>query len=162
MNTLAVWYLTSTYVHVWPVPAYLDMSSVYLAVLNNNRRRCFLVVSCCDGFLKYRTTQWQINTCSPKRHISNILRRICRKEVLVFPRQDTLHRIYLSCPLYYLPPSVCNRASCLIFQNEHFRTAAGALVQWLKLSAWKIGDRGFKPHPGLQVSKKHYVSFSLN
>ena len=24
----------------------------------------------------------------------------------------------------------------------------------LKLSAWKVGDRGFEPHSGLQVSKK--------
>ena len=32
---------------------------------------------------------------------------------------------------------------------------AGALVQWLKLPAnWKVGDRGFEPHSGLQVSKK--------
>ena len=33
----------------------------------------------------------------------------------------------------------------------------GALVQWLKLPAWKIGDRGFEPHSGLQVSKKQKV-----
>ena len=25
---------------------------------------------------------------------------------------------------------------------------------WLKLPAWRVGDRGFKPHSGLQVSKK--------
>ena len=31
---------------------------------------------------------------------------------------------------------------------------AGALVPWLKLPAWKVGDRGFEPHSGLQVSKK--------
>ena len=28
---------------------------------------------------------------------------------------------------------------------------AGALVQWLNLPAWKVGDRGFKPHTGRQV-----------
>ena len=32
--------------------------------------------------------------------------------------------------------------------------SAGALVQLLKLPAWKVGDRGFEPHSGLQVSKK--------
>ena len=37
----------------------------------------------------------------------------------------------------------------------------GALVQWLKLPAWKVGDRGFEPHFGLQVSKKQNVSSPL-
>ena len=31
---------------------------------------------------------------------------------------------------------------------------SGALVQWLKLPAWKDGDRGFKPHSAPYVSKK--------
>ena len=32
-------------------------------------------------------------------------------------------------------------------------------MQWLKLPAWKVGDRGFEPHYGLQVSyKKQNVS----
>ena len=35
---------------------------------------------------------------------------------------------------------------------------AGALLQWLKLSAWKVGGRGFEPHSGLQISKKQNVS----
>ena len=35
------------------------------------------------------------------------------------------------------------------------------LVQWFKPSAWKIGDREFEPHSGLQVSKKQNVSFLL-
>ena len=38
---------------------------------------------------------------------------------------------------------------------------AGALVQWLKLLAWKVRDRGFEPHSGLQVSKKQNVSSTL-
>ena len=40
---------------------------------------------------------------------------------------------------------------------KHFQLVwAGALVQRLKLPVWKVkGDRGFKPHSGLQVSKKH-------
>ena len=38
---------------------------------------------------------------------------------------------------------------------------AVALVHWLKLPAWKVGDRGFEPHSGLQVSKKQSVSSSL-
>ena len=37
----------------------------------------------------------------------------------------------------------------------------GALLQWLKLPAWKAGDRGFDPHSGLQVSKKQNVSSPL-
>ena len=31
---------------------------------------------------------------------------------------------------------------------------AETLVQWLKLPSWKVGNRGFEPHCGLQVSKK--------
>ena len=38
---------------------------------------------------------------------------------------------------------------------------AGALVQWLKLPAWKVGDRGFEPHSGFQVSKKQNDFSSL-
>ena len=39
---------------------------------------------------------------------------------------------------------------------------AWALMQWLKLPAWKVGNRGFKPHYGLQVSKKILLAqFSL-
>ena len=38
---------------------------------------------------------------------------------------------------------------------------AGALVQWLRLPAWDVGDRGFEPHSGLQVSKKQNVPSSL-
>ena len=30
---------------------------------------------------------------------------------------------------------------------------AGEMVHWLKLPAWKVGDRGFEPHSGLHVSK---------
>ena len=37
----------------------------------------------------------------------------------------------------------------------------GALLQWLKLPAWKAGDHGFEPHSGLQVSKKQNVSSPL-
>ena len=36
-----------------------------------------------------------------------------------------------------------------------------AQVQELKLSAWKVGDRGCEPHSGLQVLKKLIVSSSL-
>ena len=38
---------------------------------------------------------------------------------------------------------------------------AGALVQWLKLPAWKVRYRGFEPNSGLQVSKKQNVSSPL-
>ena len=37
----------------------------------------------------------------------------------------------------------------------------GALAQWLKQPAWKVGDRGFKPCSGLQIAKKQNVSFPL-
>ena len=43
---------------------------------------------------------------------------------------------------------------------EHF--LAGALVQWLKLPAWKVGDRGFEPHSGIQVLKKWEVACSTS
>ena len=42
-----------------------------------------------------------------------------------------------------------------------FTTGPGALVQWLKLPAWKVGDRGLEPRSGIQVSKKHNVSSPL-
>ena len=39
------------------------------------------------------------------------------------------------------------------------------LVQWLKLLqrvfAWKVGDRGFEPHSGLQVVKKQNVFYPV-
>ena len=31
---------------------------------------------------------------------------------------------------------------------------AGALVQWLKLLALKVGDRGFEPHSGIPSFKE--------
>ena len=34
-------------------------------------------------------------------------------------------------------------------------------MQWLKLPAWKVGDRGFAPHSGLQLLKKQNVSSPL-
>ena len=54
--------------------------------------------------------------------------------------------IYVSC--------VCWRQ--LIVQQED-----GALVQWLKLPAWKVGDRGLESHSDLQISKKQNVSSPL-
>ena len=38
---------------------------------------------------------------------------------------------------------------------------ARELVHWLKLVAWKVGDRVFEPPSGLQVSKKQNVSSPL-
>ena len=35
------------------------------------------------------------------------------------------------------------------------------MVQWIKLPAWKVGNRGFEPHYGLQVSQKQKVSSPL-
>ena len=38
-----------------------------------------------------------------------------------------------------------------------YSRSAGGLVQWLKLPAWKVGDRELEPHPGLQASNKQNV-----
>ena len=38
-----------------------------------------------------------------------------------------------------------------------FFTWAGALVQWLKMPAWKVVGWGIVPHSGIQVSKKHHI-----
>ena len=35
------------------------------------------------------------------------------------------------------------------------------MVQWLKLPAWKVEDRGFEPRSGIQVSNKQNVSYPL-
>ena len=37
----------------------------------------------------------------------------------------------------------------------------GALVQWLKLPAWKVGDRGFEPHSSHHPQEVILVQFSL-
>ena len=52
---------------------------------------------------------------------------------------------------------------CIGIFKSHlvFKQLTWALMQWLKLPAWKVGDRGFKPHYGLQVPKKQYVSSPL-
>ena len=58
---------------------------------------------------------------------------------------------------YDVCPTISQRwsnVSCLLV-CERLRLlslAGGALVQWLKLPAWKVGDRGFEPYSGLQVS----------
>ena len=39
---------------------------------------------------------------------------------------------------------------------------AKIVVQWLKLPAWKVGDRGFERRSGIQVSKKQNVSSLLS
>ena len=41
------------------------------------------------------------------------------------------------------------------------RHMTGALVQWLKLPAWKVIDRGFEPHSGYQALKTQSVSSPL-
>ena len=46
----------------------------------------------------------------------------------------------------------------IIFTNDSGR---GAMVQWLKLPAWKVGDSGFELRSGIQVSKKQNVSSLL-
>ena len=46
------------------------------------------------------------------------------------------------------------RMGCKVCYTSHisWSARARALMQWLKLPAWKVGDRGFEPHSGLQVS----------
>ena len=39
---------------------------------------------------------------------------------------------------------------------------AEALLQWLKLAAWKVGDRRFEPRFGIQVTKKQIVASPLS
>ena len=67
-------------------------------------------------------------------------------------------------PALYVQDSILyvqlSRIAILYVQDsKYFRlyvqytTRAGPLVQWSKLPAWKIGDRGFEPQSGLQVSK---------
>ena len=34
-------------------------------------------------------------------------------------------------------------------------------MQWLKLPAWKVGDRGFERHSSLQVPEQQNVSSTL-
>ena len=48
-----------------------------------------------------------------------------------------------------------------IYSDVSLMYRAGALMQWVKLPAWEVGDRGFEPHCGLQVLKKQNVPFSL-
>ena len=44
---------------------------------------------------------------------------------------------------------------CVEVSNRQRR----GIMQWLKLPAWKVRDRGFEHHSGFQVSKKQYVPF---
>ena len=48
-----------------------------------------------------------------------------------------------------------------ISHTDFVITATGALVQWLKLLHWKVGNCVFEPHARLQVSKKQNVSSLL-
>ena len=76
-------------------------------------------------------------------------------------------------PVMYIHSSFCwpwNRG-CLPnrgeYPNKHLTSVTTwysrglVLVQWLKLPGGKVGDRGFKPHSGLQVPKKQNISFPL-
>ena len=46
-------------------------------------------------------------------------------------------------------------------QPVYVHERAGTLVQWVKMTVWKVEDRGFELHSGLQLSKKQNVSSSL-
>ena len=50
-----------------------------------------------------------------------------------------------------------------VLSNQHIRPflvrLGGGPVQWLKLPTGKVGDRGFVPCPGIEVSKKEMFFF---
>ena len=49
-----------------------------------------------------------------------------------------------------------------IFQSSSTLGRAEALVRWLKLPAWKVGDRGFEPHPSKhEAFVKHLYNIGL-
>ena len=48
---------------------------------------------------------------------------------------------------------------CIIYYT--YIPEGGAIVQWLKLPVWKVGNRGFKPRCGIRVLNKQNVSFLL-
>ena len=70
----------------------------------------------------------------------------------------TVHQILLklhNCFVYFDRNNlICTKQSFIFFSRLYSSKKKGALVQWLKLPVWKVGDRGFEPHSGLQVSKK--------
>ena len=49
----------------------------------------------------------------------------------------------------------------IFLSNSVSYLRVGALVQWLKLHVWKVGDRGFAPRSGIQLSKKQNASSLL-
>ena len=79
--------------------------------------------------------------------------------------------------LHLLEPSVREASSCRLSNklNKYeyflpywciciicsFTSWARALVQWFKLPAWKVGDRGFEPRSGSLVLKKQNESSLL-
>ena len=69
------------------------------------------------------------------------------------PRKN--YCLYLP-PIYYI---YCREITPVDSTRVHVHcrcthTNAILKAQWLKLPAWKVGDRGFGPRSGLQVSKK--------
>ena len=56
---------------------------------------------------------------------------------------------------------VHQRTSHYVFlakEKSYYVFPVGALMQWLKLPAWKVGDRGLEPHSGLEILKDQNVS----
>ena len=50
---------------------------------------------------------------------------------------------------------------CILYCINDHLTCLGVLVQWLKLPAWNVGDRGLEPRSSILVSKKQNVSSPL-
>ena len=57
----------------------------------------------------------------------------------------------------YLPGGDYVKLGC----KHRWSPRTGVMVEWLKLPAWKVGDRGLEPRSGIQVSKKQNVSSPL-
>ena len=73
--------------------------------------------------------------------------------------QPSLQTILKTICLYWLCVHTYEKQTLLLnvlYYISLKRFRARAPVQWLNLSAWKIEDRGFEPHSGIQVSKIQY------
>ena len=55
-----------------------------------------------------------------------------------------------------MPEQTCNILDVV------YQTRLEALVQWLKMPAWNVGDREFEHRFGIQVSKKQNVCSPLS
>ena len=90
------------------------------------------------SLIPYPSVRWLLNWYSGRLQSSSLKLVFVELKYLLVP--DHLHSYWT------------------FFLNDSFATDEGALVQWLKLPTWIIGDRGLEPHPGLQLKKKNVYS----